>query len=576
MIVESSYSMRIYLLLLIAPLFLLGCSQKSSHEFENKIDGVQNHAQENIQNTTRECSYSYFLKGNRAELLTQYDKALQYYENALLCDPESSILRARIPIILLKQGNIRAAIDRVQISLLTTPHTVEFTILLAQLYTQNNQVEDATALYQTLLQQDPDNIDILLHLGLLYQDSGLYDQAANTFNRALEVDGNSYYALLYLAQTLTLNNKPREAQEAYTIALDKNWSVTLAYEVGEFYTNNELHADALKIYDSILKYDQGEQSAVIFKIEALVKLGKIDDALAELKNRRAYSSNPEYIDLTTSGILIDQGLKKESITLLKEMVKRYRSANATHALALIYYEDAKYQEALKWLDNAPPTQEPWPQGLFIRIQIYLHQNKLTEAKDLLIKHIDDDEPILYNVLASLYIKLDQNSQAEQTYLTGLEKFPDNIDIAYEFALFLEQNQRTTEALVVMENLLHNDPSNPEVLNFLGYTWADNNIHLEKALQYTQKAASLMPDNGFILDSVGWCYYRLGRFEEAVQNLEKALELTPNDPNIYEHLADAYSKNNQTDMARKAYMTTLELYDNVDKKHLIQQKLDSLE
>ena len=83
------------------------------------------------------------------------------------------------------------------------------------------------------------------------------------------------------------------------------------------------------------------------------------------------------------------------------------------------------------------------------------------------------------------------------------------------------------------------PDQPQVLNYLGYSWVDMNIHLEEGLNMIRKAVDLRPDDGYIVDSLGWAYYRLNRFEDAVSELERAVELKAADSTINDHLGDAY-------------------------------------
>ncbi len=84
-----------------------------------------------------------------------------------------------------------------------------------------------------------------------------------------------------------------------------------------------------------------------------------------------------------------------------------------------------------------------------------------------------------------------------------------------------------------------NPNQPQVLNYLGYSWVDKGMHLERALEMIQKAIEGAPNDGYIIDSLGWAYYRLGRFDEAVEKLEQAAILRPADPEINDHLGDAY-------------------------------------
>lgn len=84
-----------------------------------------------------------------------------------------------------------------------------------------------------------------------------------------------------------------------------------------------------------------------------------------------------------------------------------------------------------------------------------------------------------------------------------------------------------------------NPEQPHVLNYLGYSWVDQGLYLDEALDMIARAIAILPRTGYIVDSLGWAYYKLGRIDEAIAELEKALRLMPSDPEINDHLGDAY-------------------------------------
>ncbi|MCS0502373.1 tetratricopeptide repeat protein [Ancylobacter sp. GSK1Z-4-2] len=93
----------------------------------------------------------------------------------------------------------------------------------------------------------------------------------------------------------------------------------------------------------------------------------------------------------------------------------------------------------------------------------------------------------------------------------------------------------------LKKALELKPDQPHVLNYLGYSWVDQGVHLDEGLDMIRKAVSLRPDDGFFIDSLGWAYYRLGRYDDAVRELERAVELKPSEAVINDHLGDAYWK-----------------------------------
>jgi Flp pilus assembly protein TadD len=113
---------------------------------------------------------------------------------------------------------------------------------------------------------------------------------------------------------------------------------------------------------------------------------------------------------------------------------------------------------------------------------------------------------------------------------------------------------------------------PLVLNYLGYTWIDQNRNLKQGLSLIEKAVRLKPDDGYIVDSLGWAYYRLGNFKEAVRHLERAVELKPEDPTLNDHLGDAYWRVGREREARFQWEQALTLNPEPEEIDKIKRKL----
>jgi len=116
---------------------------------------------------------------------------------------------------------------------------------------------------------------------------------------------------------------------------------------------------------------------------------------------------------------------------------------------------------------------------------------------------------------------------------------DDWTFLYRRAIALERLDRFEEAETDFLAALELNPDYPHLLNYLGYSWADRGINIERAEEMILRANELEPNNGYIVDSVGWVYYRTGRLDEAVEWLERAVALLPDDPEINDHLGDAY-------------------------------------
>ena len=179
------------------------------------------------------------------------------------------------------------------------------------------------------------------------------------------------------------------------------------------------------------------------------------------------------------------------------------------------------------------------------------------------------------MLSSLYQEIPDMQQGLNILTEGIGLYPDNAQLLFEMVILLEKTDHHEQALTTAEKVLQLQPNHPEALNFIGYSWADENRNLDKALEYIKRAVAQKPENGFIHDSLGWVYYRLGDFNHAQEELEKAVSLEPRDPHISDHLGDTYRALAQIDKALEVYTKALELLSEDNEKTIIQKKIDSL-
>jgi len=157
---------------------------------------------------------------------------------------------------------------------------------------------------------------------------------------------------------------------------------------------------------------------------------------------------------------------------------------------------------------------------------------------------DTDAPLAHRALADGYRALERFDEAGAIYdalVLEAEAAGDPADwrLLYSRAITYERTDRWTEAEAGFEAALVLVPDEPEVLNYLGYSWVDRGERLDRAFDMIRRAAALAPGSGYIIDSLGWAHFKRGEFDEAVRHLENAVELDPQDPTINDHLGDAY-------------------------------------
>lgn len=189
-----------------------------------------------------------------------------------------------------------------------------------------------------------------------------------------------------------------------------------------------------------------------------------------------------------------------------------------------------------------------------------------------IKPKDGD---LYLILAALFEKENQLQKALEILKKGLDQNKEDIDLHFQVGAIYDKLENFDKMVIEMQEVLRLNPNHADALNYLGYSYADRGVRLEEALQLIQKAMTIKPDMGYITDSLGWVYFKLGDYRKAVTELEKANQLTPDDPIVTEHLADSYSKLNRIEKAIEFYEKAQKLDPKPDQAERLKNKIKEL-
>ena len=555
------------------------CALLASCTVYQKVVTVVNEPTKEEPETDLSCSYFYFLWGSHAEFTGRYTEAFEAYEKALICDPKVNYLREKIPILLLKMGEHEKAATWLRQALIDRPEDNNYRLFLASLYIQQDKLADAITLYYEALERDPNNESVHLRLGLLYSHQESYDKAEKIFRQLLKKNGDSYFARLSLARLLKQTEKLDEAVKEYEKALKLNWSKELAYEIGGFLASRKNHADALRIYSSIVESDPFDERAGLSRVQTFLDMEKNDEALEELKNISTFGKNPANIELIISKVLLRKNEVQKAKDILEKLVRENSNSEPRYMLALLAYKDKDYPAALTHLDLILPGSADFEDSVYLQIRIFNEIEKKDKGIALLRKHITKESsrrPLFYALLATLYHQKKEDPAAISLLEAAISIYPDNPQLFFDYGLMLDKNGMEEQAINKMLKVLELQPDHAEALNFIGYSWADKNVRLKEALEYIEKAIALQPDNGYIVDSLGWVYYRLGNSQRAIKELKRALELEPGDPHIHDHLGDVYRSLGKRAEALELYQKALKMFEDDKDKATVQEKIDVFE
>ncbi len=558
---------------LLLCLLIVGCSAAVNQPAAPELSDEGRHGSTNGQDFS--CAYFYFLWGTHAEYEKNYDEAIEAYQKALVCDPTARYIKNKLPILLLNKGDVEAATTLLQKNINSDPNDTASRKLLAGIRARQNRTEQAIDQYRAILAYEPENESALLRLGILLEKSGKLNEAEATLNKLIEINPGAYFGYLALAR---MSASPESSEDNYGKAINLNWSNELAYEIAQFHMDQGDYDKALNLLNEVLEKDESQEQARLMIVQSLLGLDREEEAIVELSLVPRFRNSPLQLSLVLAKLYVRLNDYDQAIENLQEILAYENDGEARYLLGILYSEQEQFQESLAVLTGIEPQQEEFEDAVIMRVRLLREIGEAEQALQMLNDYTADKttrKPLFFVMAASLYQDSGRPEKAIEILESGRAVYPEDERILFEYGLQLEQDDRLEEAIAVMQKLIEINPDHAEALNFVGYSWADTDRNLEKAREYITRAMQLKPGNGYIQDSLGWVYFKLGDIERARSELVEALNLLPEDPYLHDHLGDVYRALGQKANARKAYRKAIELFDDPDQQERVRKKLDAL-
>jgi tetratricopeptide (TPR) repeat protein len=202
------------------------------------------------------------------------------------------------------------------------------------------------------------------------------------------------------------------------------------------------------------------------------------------------------------------------------------------------------------------------------------QKAIDSVQSVLRKKSDRKE--VYAFLSSLYRKAKDFPKAIEAMERVIVLDPKSDQAYFQLGALHDEAKNKEQSVANMKRAIELNPKNAAALNYLGYTWAEMGVRLDEAEQLIQRALQIEPNDGFYIDSLGWVYFQKGDYTSAVEQLERAVAITVDDPTIIEHLGDAYVKVEKFDRALVSYREAIEKSKEDDQVKRIREKIERLE
>lgn len=588
---------NISLFFILTSLFITGCSS-----FTHKRSNFQNSALSNLNPAPVSMSPKlvdgqivdtayvqtqadyHFSLAEAYSFAGRTEKAIDAYRLTLVYDPDSVTVRVRLISEYIRQGLYTEAIEQAQLAIKTDPNSIDAHMLLGTIYANLKMYVESIAQYEQILKLDKNNEDATLLLSSVYIEQGNFAKAEKLLKSVIEQSDKSpklYKYHFYLAQYYQEEGKQHfaNAEVHYTKSLNlKPNKPETALGLARLYDEWGKSTQAMKMLESFHNRFGPDHSISHFLSRRYMQSETFDKAIVHLQVMEEYEPSNLNLKLKIGLILIEQKKLTEALARFKQILRQVPDSDKVlYYTALVHKELNNPKEAIDYFSKIGPVSTYYVESVIHKSYLHKDLAENSEALETVEKAIAnrDDVPQFYALYASI---LDEEKQYQKSLklLTKAEKkFPQNTQILFFLGTTHDKVGKREKTLQYMQKVISVDNEHVQALNYLAYTYAELGLELEYAEQLASKALRLQPDDGYIMDTLGWVLFKQGRTKEAITYLEAAYKINSEESIIAEHLGDAYYKFQLTEKAKQMYTRAAKVETDEKKSNQILQKLSEI-
>ncbi|NTW49414.1 MAG: tetratricopeptide repeat protein [Chlorobiales bacterium] len=536
--------------------------------------GVPTPAKKKPDASRYEKAVRHMVSGALFEVKDQYEQAILEYNDALDETPDEAAIYYSLAKSYRKLDKTEDAIKNAQKATELDTTNKWYNDLLGQLYLDTHDYEKAAHQYELLTRKNPGDVSSLYLLATAYSSSNQPAKALPVYDRIIEQVG---FELEVLSQKFLLQVQIKDYDGAISTLQDMiiadPYNIELYRTLGDMYSRAGRHTDAVRAYREVLEQDTSDVKALISMGEEYLKLDdmpRFKETILTLFKRNALTLDDKLgvAELYLKRIDTDSTLIKPTTLILGEIQSQHPNEWKVYyfqgalKMNLKSYDDAAI--AFKKVTELDPTNTIGWENLGVA---YLSAGNYVSAAEELSKGVAKLENPQFRLRLLLGISLNQQARDEEAVQTleaaiasdslGLIDKDSKVQAYSTLGISYDRLSRYKESERCYEAALKLDPDNVLVLNNLSYSLSERGIDLDRCLKMAQTAVEKEPDNGAYLDTIGWIYYKLGKYEKAKDWIEKAVGTGRISPVVLEHLGDIYLKLGNKAKAMENWTKSLE-------------------
>ena len=519
-------------------------------------------------------------------------KAIEEYKLTLVYDPNSAQVRLRLAAEYVKAGLVSEAVEQCKAALETDPKHEDARLLLGGLYSAMRMYDDAVAQYRYVQKANPENYEAPLFIGAIQAEQHKFSDAIITFtNLSKDMDAPNRHTAFYyigrvkLEESETLkgaaqlrDQKQAEAAFKQSLVLKPSYQEAVL-ALGNMYESTGRKPQTISLYQNFQEKN-GPSANVAEELSRLyIELKDYSKAYEQFAIMEAADKTDVNVKAKMAFILIEQQRYPEAVTRLEDVLAMEPSSDKIRFyLGAVFEETKDFDQAIANFQQIPVGSSYFKEAIVHTSYLY----KLGGSYDKAIAAIEDgikkdaEQPQFYALYASLLDDTKQYDRAFKMLSGAVKKFPEHAQLQFFYGTLQDRIGKKKESVETMKAVVKIEKDHVQALNFLAYAYADQGQNLDEAEQLVRRAASLQPNDAYIMDTLGWVLFKKGKANEAIRTLEAAYKIQPDESVIAEHLADAYYSSQMPEKAKKLYSRAAELDTNVAHADTIRAKVVAID
>ena len=554
---------RVLVTFLLISLVAVSCAAVSESATGPALSLEGSGAQEAVHSLLPAPASYHFLQGYMAELSNDLPKAMLEYRAALQYDPESAFLRVRLAALYFSSGNMRRAVESLDHIRDDLVQDAAVLTQMANMYAGAGNHTRALALYDGAVRVNPKRAQTYFDKGVVLLNLKRNIEAEETFTQGMAHAPRSHLGFFYRGKALEAQGKTAEAKEAYRQAVAMTEQFEPAYRA--LIRLYEADGDVPRIIELSEQFlSSGTLRVAAFRkdfVRFLLKHKHYDRAVDLLDDMILDDPTDLNAQIRKALVYAERNDSHRAIEDLKRIIQTHPSAlRVRDYLGLLYEQIDDVEQAIDaYRTNVNVDATFYDSRVHLGYLLY----RLTRYEEA-VPHLTEavalnpDNPETHLLLGLAYLQAKQFDQAASALEEGLNVSPTDTDLRFNLGAAYDKLNRFSDVVREMEAVLTHDPDHADALNYLGYSYADRGINGQEAVELTQRAVALKPNNGYYIDSLGWALFKVGRVDEARQTIQRAADLVKDDPVIFEHLGEIYLTQDHHEQAKDAWIRSLTL------------------